>query len=69
VPEATFAARVNAREKQLIESALASTRGRVAGRFGAAAVLRLPASTLESKIRTLGIDKDRFKSPRSEVLA
>ncbi len=67
VPEVTFAARVTAREKQLIESALSSTRGRVAGRFGAAAVLKLPASTLESKIRMLGIDKARFRPPQPEV--
>jgi formate hydrogenlyase transcriptional activator len=33
----------------------------VAGPFGAAARLGVPASTLESKIRALKIDKRRFK--------
>ncbi|HET8948084.1 MAG TPA: sigma-54 dependent transcriptional regulator [Candidatus Polarisedimenticolia bacterium] len=66
--ESAFAARVSARDRQIIETALAETRGRVSGPYGAAARLQLPASTLESKIRTLGIDKNRFKrswSPES----
>jgi transcriptional regulator with GAF, ATPase, and Fis domain len=37
-------------EKQLIEAALAKTRGRVSGPSGAAVALGMPASTLESKI-------------------
>jgi formate hydrogenlyase transcriptional activator len=53
------------RERELIESALAETKGRVAGSKGAAARLRLSASTLESKIRALGIDKYKYRSPRS----
>ncbi len=48
-------------EKQLIEAALAKTRGRVSGPSGAAAKLGMPPSTLESKIRALKIDKYRFK--------
>lgn len=48
-------------ERQIIEAALAKTRGRVAGPNGAAAQLRIPPSTLESKIRSLRIYKDRFK--------
>ena len=47
-------------ERSTIEAALAYARGRVAGPLGAAERLGLPASTLESKIRTLGIDKRRF---------
>jgi len=35
---------------------------RVAGPFGAAVRLDVPASTLESKIKALKIDKRRFKS-------
>jgi PAS domain S-box-containing protein len=50
------------REKALIESALRESRGRVAGPAGAAAKLGVPRSTLETKIRTLGIDKHLFKS-------
>jgi len=50
------------REKALIEAALRDSRGRVAGASGAAAKLGIPRSTLETKIRTLGIDKHQFKS-------
>jgi formate hydrogenlyase transcriptional activator len=53
----------NAQEKQAIESALAQAEGRVSGLSGAAALLGVPASTLESRIRSLKINKFRFKSP------
>jgi formate hydrogenlyase transcriptional activator len=49
-------------EKELIESALAGSRGRIAGPDGAAAKLGIPRSTLESKIRSLRIDKRRFQA-------
>ena len=49
-------------EKELIERALAASRGRVAGPAGAAAQLGIPRSTLESKIRSLRIDKHRFQT-------
>jgi len=49
-------------EKELIESALTESRGRVAGPSGAAAKLGIPRSTLETKIRSLRIDKYHFKS-------
>ena len=52
-------------EKESIEAALADTKGRVAGAQGAAARLRVPASTLESKIRALKIDKFKFRSAAS----
>jgi PAS domain S-box-containing protein len=48
-------------EKDVIEAALAAIAGRVSGPSGAAAQLGMPASTLESKIRTLKINKFRFK--------
>jgi len=51
---------LSAQERQLIEKALAESNGRVAGPRGAASRLGLSASTLESKIRRLGIDKYRF---------
>jgi PAS domain S-box-containing protein len=51
-----------AEEKQTIEAALAETRGRVSGPSGAAAKLGVPASTLESKIRVLKINKYRFRT-------
>ena len=49
-------------EKDAIEAALKESKGRVAGPFGAAGRLGVPASTLESKIKALKIDKQRFKS-------
>jgi len=49
-------------EKEMIERALAETAGRVSGPSGAAAQLNMPASTLESKIRSLKINKFRFKN-------
>jgi transcriptional regulator with GAF, ATPase, and Fis domain len=47
-------------EKEIIEAALLKSRGKVAGPRGAAAKLGIPASTLESKIKQLGIAKRRF---------
>jgi PAS domain S-box-containing protein len=49
-------------EREAIERALAATAGRVSGPTGAAAQLSMPPSTLESKIRSLKINKYRFKS-------
>jgi formate hydrogenlyase transcriptional activator len=48
-------------EKAIIENALRACDGRVYGPSGAAMRLGIPRSTLESKIRTLGIDKSRFR--------
>jgi PAS domain S-box-containing protein len=52
-------------EKELIEAALGECHGRVSGLSGAAAKLGIPGSTLESKIKSLKIDKNRFKYPAS----
>ena len=49
-------------DQQQIEAALAQTKGKVSGRQGAAAILGMPASTLESKIRAMRINKHAFKS-------
>src|SRR5262249_52355658 len=51
-----------AHNRDAIETALRDSKGRVSGPFGAATRLGVPASTLESKIKTLRIDKRRFKS-------
>jgi len=51
-----------AHEKEVIETALAQAHGRISGAKGAAAKLGIPGSTLEAKIKRLGIDKYRFKS-------
>jgi formate hydrogenlyase transcriptional activator len=48
-------------ERQRIEAALAQSNGKVSGAHGAAAKLGIPASTLESKIRSLKINKFQFK--------
>lgn len=54
--------RLRLQEKRVIEAALQESRGRVSGLSGAAARLGIARSTLESKIRSLKIDKNRFKS-------
>ncbi len=51
-----------ASEKEVIEAALAKTGGRVSGPAGAATALGMPPSTLESKIRSLRINKFRFRA-------
>ena len=47
-------------ERELIERALAQSRGRVGGPSGAAAKLGIPRQTLDSKIAVLGIRKHQF---------
>ncbi len=56
--------KVAAQEKEIIEAALRESQGRVFGPSGAAAKLGMPRSTLESKIRSLQINKNRFKVSR-----
>src|SRR3954471_8512722 len=51
-------------EKAMIEAALQKTRGRTSGPSGAAVKLGIPRSTLESKIRSLQINKHLFRSER-----
>jgi formate hydrogenlyase transcriptional activator len=60
--ETSPALNVEARsEREIIEAALAETRGRVSGPSGAAAKLRIPPSTLETRIKALKINKQQFK--------
>jgi PAS domain S-box-containing protein len=47
-------------EKEMIETALAECKGKVAGPGGAAAKLGIPRSTLDSKIKQLKIKKHKF---------
>jgi len=54
--------RLQAQEKDMIEAALRESRCKVFGPTGAAAKLGIARSTLESKIRSLKINKNRFKS-------
>ena len=48
-------------EREIIEAALAETRGRVSGPSGAAVKLGMPPSTLEDRIKALKINKQQFK--------
>jgi transcriptional regulator with PAS, ATPase and Fis domain len=57
-----FAEKLAAQEKEMIEAALRETKGRVFGASGAAAKLGMPGTTLESKIKSLKISKNRFKT-------
>jgi PAS domain S-box-containing protein len=57
-----FAEKLTAQEKEMIEAALRETRGRVYGPSGAAAKLGMPGTTLDSKIKSLKISKNRFKT-------
>lgn len=54
--------RLPSQEKAFIEAALSECGGRVYGPTGAAAKLGMPRSTLESKIRSLKINKHRFRA-------
>ncbi len=53
--------KLTAQEKELIEAALAESHGRVSGPSGAAARLGIPQSTLDSKIKSLKINKNQFR--------
>jgi len=56
-----FTEKLSVQERQMIEAALAESNGRVSGPRGAAAKLGIPQSTLDSKIKALKIDKQRFR--------
>ena len=49
-------------ERKIIETALAESKGKIAGPEGAAAKLGIPRSTLDTKIKQLGIKKHRYMS-------
>jgi formate hydrogenlyase transcriptional activator len=57
-----FSKRLASTEKELIEAALRECAGQVSGLSGAAVRLGIPGSTLESKIKSLKIDKNRFRT-------
>jgi len=48
-------------EREAIESALSASRGKISGETGAAKKVGIPASTLEFRIKKLGIDKLHFR--------
>ncbi|MEN6493018.1 MAG: sigma 54-interacting transcriptional regulator, partial [Thermoguttaceae bacterium] len=47
--------------KRHIEAALLATRGRIEGRRGVAALLKINPHTLRARMRKLGVDWDRFR--------
>jgi formate hydrogenlyase transcriptional activator len=49
------------REREAMEAALHASLGKIAGETGAAKRLGLPASTMEFRIKKLGIDKFRYR--------
>ncbi|HEX3034351.1 MAG TPA: sigma 54-interacting transcriptional regulator [Thermodesulfobacteriota bacterium] len=52
--------------KQHIEAALAATHGRVEGRYGAAALLKINPHTLRARMRKLGINWASFRLQKEE---
>jgi PAS domain S-box-containing protein len=56
-----LSATIASQEKEMIETALRECGGRVSGPSGAAQKLGMPGSTLESKIKSLKISKNRFR--------
>ena len=61
VVEGSMPAHLSSHEREAIESALRVSSGRVAGPKGAALRLGLAPSTLEFRIKRLGIDKFRYR--------
>jgi transcriptional regulator with GAF, ATPase, and Fis domain len=53
--------RLQKHEREIIEEALAKSKGRVSGSAGAAAKLGISPSTLDSRIKSLKINKNRFR--------
>jgi len=58
---AAYQPAVEADRKAQIEAVLRETRGKVYGPHGAAARLGVPATTLDSQLRALRINKHQFK--------
>jgi formate hydrogenlyase transcriptional activator len=54
-------------ERELIEAALAETRGRISGPDGAARRLGVPRTALEYKVKSLRIDKYRYRVEAGEL--
>jgi transcriptional regulator with GAF, ATPase, and Fis domain len=53
---------VAAYEREMIENALRQSAGKVSGSVGAARRLGIPSTTLESRIKALNINKNRFRA-------
>jgi len=59
-------AQLQASERDMIESALIASRGRVAGANGAAKRLGMAPSTLDFRLKRLGIDKYQFRAAAAD---
>jgi transcriptional regulator with GAF, ATPase, and Fis domain len=62
VPAKTLSKRLRSQEREIIEEALAKSKGRIAGAPGAAAKLGIPPSTLDHRIKKLKINKHHFRA-------
>src|SRR5258708_6376044 len=60
-PRVTLASTLMNQERESIEAALAESGGRISGPFGAAVKLGMPRTTLESRIKSLLINKHQFR--------
>jgi transcriptional regulator with GAF, ATPase, and Fis domain len=58
----SISASLTSHEREIIEAALEESGGRISGPRGAAGKLGMPRTTLESKIKSLQINKYQFKS-------
>jgi formate hydrogenlyase transcriptional activator len=58
----TLRTNLDTHEREVIEAALRQSRGRISGPSGAAVKLGMPRSTLESRMKSLGIDHHAFKA-------
>ena len=65
--DAGIDARLRASERNEIQAALRASGGRVSGPHGAANRLGIPASTLEFRIRRLGLDKFQYRKQAIEI--
>ena len=52
--------------RQHMEKTLATTRGRIEGPYGAAAILEINPHTLRARMRKLGIDWKKYRGKDSE---
>jgi formate hydrogenlyase transcriptional activator len=62
LPAGVMAATLDDREREMIEAALTESGGQVSGPRGAAVKLGMPRQSLDSRIASLKIDKQRFRS-------
>jgi formate hydrogenlyase transcriptional activator len=67
-PPVALTATLANQEREMIEAALVESRGRISGPSGAAEKLGMPRTTLESKIKSLRINKHQFKCADQPLL-